>query len=343
MKKFLTSAMVALAAIGVVVPTVVSAQEDDFSTVMITDQGGVDDKSFNQSAWEGIQEWGQANGLEEGVNGYHYLQSNTDSDYITNLNNAISANFDLIFGIGFKLEAAVQQIAEQNPEQHFAMVDANVDLPNVVSANFKDHEAAFLAGVAAAMSTETNHVGFVGGVESVIIDRFEAGFVEGVKAVNPDVEISVEYVGSFADASQGKQLAAAMYANGADIIFQAAGDSGNGVFSEARDLVTADPSKNIYVIGVDRDQEEEGLVEVDGEERRLTLTSTLKGIGPAVKTLLDEAKAGNFQAGNRVFGLAEDGVGITEGQLSEDVLTALEDYKAQIIAGEIEIPETPER
>ncbi|XJS11554.1 BMP family protein [Aerococcaceae bacterium WGS1372] len=309
---------------------------------MITDQGGVDDKSFNQSAWTGLQAWGEEHGLEKGVNGFDYMESQSDSDYITNLNTAVQSGFDLIYGIGFKLEAALNDAAQQYPEQNFVIVDAVVDQPNVASINFKDHEAAFLAGVAAALTTETDHIGFVGGVEGVIIDRFEAGYVAGAKTVNPDINITVEYVGSFADAPKGRQLAAAMYANGADIIFQAAGDSGNGVFSEAKDLVSADPSRNLWVIGVDLDQTAEGIIEIDGEERGLTLTSTLKKIGEAMVTFTNETQAGDFKAGNQVFGLADGGVDLTDGNLSEEVLEEIESYRQQIIDGEIEIPEQPE-
>lgn len=345
MKKIFASLLAASALGAVVAPTYIVAQEEaqeSASIVMITDQGGVDDKSFNQSAWEGIVAYGEENGLEEGPGGYTYLQSNSDSDYITHLNSAVQAQFDLIAGIGFKLEAAIEEVSQQYPDNNFMIVDSFVDQPNVASINFRDNEAAFLAGVAAAMTTETNHIGFVGGIEGVIIDRFEAGFVAGAETVNPDIEITVEYVGSFADAPRGKQIAAAMYANDADVIFHAAGDSGNGVFSEAKDLVQNDPSMNIWVVGVDMDQEAEGIIEVDGEERHLTLTSTLKQVGEAVKSFVETTNSEGFQGGNQVFGLEDGGVGITDGNLSEDILTEIENYKQQIIDGDIEVPETPQ-
>lgn len=338
MKKFVSLASSALLVASFATPVLA---EEDFSTVMITDIGGVDDGSFNQSAWEGMVEFGEANGLERGVNGYEYLQSNSDSDFVTHLNTAVQSNFDLIFGIGFKLETAMREMAEQQPEKHFAIVDSVIDLPNVASLTFKDHEASFLAGVAAAMTTKTNKVGFVGGQEGFVIDRFEAGFVAGVEAINPDVEVVIEYAGSFGDAAKGKQIAAAMYANDVDIIFHASGDTGNGVFSEAKDIVTADPSREIYVIGVDRDQEAEGIVEIDGEERHLTLTSTLKQVGAAVKSFAEQTKAGNFEAGNKVYGLEDGGVGLTDGQLSEEVLAAVKEYSDKIIAGDIKVPEAP--
>lgn len=341
MKKSLALASTALLLAGFAAPAVVSAQ-DDFSVVMITDQGGVDDKSFNQSAWEGLQAWGEENGKERGVGGYDYLQSNSDSDYITNLNSAVQANFDISFGIGFKLETAINDVAQQFPDNHFAIVDSFVEQPNVASLNFKDHEAAFLAGVAAASTSETGHIGFIGGVEGVVIDRFEAGYVAGAKTINPDIQISVEYVGSFADAPRGRQLAAAMYANGADIIFQAAGESGNGVFSEAKDLVANDPSLNIWVVGVDMDQEAEGVIEIDGEERHLTLTSTIKQVGESVKLFIEKTQESGFEAGNTVYGLADGGVGITDGNMSEESLALVKEYSEKIVAGEVEIPETPE-
>lgn len=341
MKKSLALASTALLLAGFAAPAVVSAQ-DDFSVVMITDQGGVDDKSFNQSAWEGLQAWGEENGKERGVGGFDYLQSNSDSDYITNLNSAVQANFDITFGIGFKLETAINDVAQQFPDNHFAIVDSFVDQPNVASLNFKDHEAAFLAGVAAASTSETGHIGFIGGVEGVVIDRFEAGYVAGAKTINPDIQVSVEYVGSFADAPRGRQLAAAMYSNGADIIFQAAGESGNGVFSEAKDLVANDPSLNIWVVGVDMDQEAEGVIEIDGEERHLTLTSTLKQVGESVKLFIEKTQESGFEAGNTVYGLADGGVGITDGNMSEESLALVKEYSEKIVAGEVEIPETPE-
>lgn len=341
MKKSLALASTALLLAGFAAPAVVSAQ-DDFSVVMITDQGGVDDKSFNQSAWEGLQAWGEENGKERGVGGFDYLQSNSDSDYITNLNSAVQANFDISFGIGFKLETAINDVAQQFPDNHFAIVDSFVDQPNVASLNFKDHEAAFLAGVAAASTSETGHIGFIGGVEGVVIDRFEAGYVAGAKTINPDIQISVEYVGSFADAPRGRQLAAAMYTNGADIIFQAAGESGNGVFSEAKDLVANDPTLNIWVVGVDMDQEAEGVIEIDGEERHLTLTSTIKQVGESVKLFIEKTQESGFEAGNTVYGLADGGVGITDGNMSEESLALVKEYSEKIVAGEVEIPETPE-
>ena len=322
-----------------------AATDDNFTVAMITDVGGVDDKSFNQSAWEGLVAWGEENGKTKGVDGYDYIQSNADSEFVTNLNTAVNSNFDLIIGIGYKLQPAMQDVAKQNPDTKFAIIDDVITGENTVSVSFKDNEAAFLAGVAAAKTTKTNQVGFIGGQEGTVIDRFEAGFVAGVKSVNPDVAVKVEYVGSFGDAAGGKSKAAAMYASGIDVIYQAAGDSGNGVFSEAKDIVKADPSKEIWVIGVDRDQTEEGKLTLDdGTERNLTLASTLKGVGAATKDIATKTMNGEFPAGEvMTFGLAEDGVNLTDGQLTDDALKAVNDAKQQILDGTVTVPEAPEK
>lgn len=314
-------------------------KKGDFSAVIITDVGGVDDKSFNQGAWEGLTEWGKANGKTEGQGGYAYIQSNSDSDYITNLNIAINAEYNMIYGIGFKLADAITEVAKANPESNFAIVDSVVELPNVTSITFKDHEASFLAGVAAASTTKTNKVGFIGGMHGFVIDRFEAGFVAGVKAVNPEIEVDVQYADSFADSAKGKALAQAMYANNVDVIFHASGATGTGVFAEAKELVQADPSKEIWVIGVDQDQSAEGVVSAD---RNVTLTSTLKGVGTAVKEFANEAMKGNFHGGKSVvYGLKENGVGLTEGQLSAEAKAKIEEFKKMIIEGKQEVPEKP--
>ncbi|WP_027107746.1 BMP family lipoprotein [Lacticigenium naphthae] len=316
-----------------------SSANGEFSVVMVTDIGGVDDKSFNQSAWEGMEAWGEEHGLEEGSDGYTYIQSDDDSQFVTNLNTALQSDFDLIYGIGYKLQPAMADVATQNPDQHFVIIDEVIEEDNVASVLFKDHEAAFLAGVAAAETTQTDYVGFVGGQESAVIDRFEAGFVAGVEAVNEDITVDVQYAGSFGDAATGKQIAAGMFSNGADIIYHASGDTGNGVFSEAIDRMNAGSDNDLWVIGVDRDQSEEG----NYSDGNLTLTSTIKGVGQAVQDLANQSMEGNFPGGEiSNFGLADDGVDLVQGNLSDEAWASVEEYRQQIIDGEIEVPEAPQ-
>lgn len=317
--------------------------KDAISLLMISDQGGIDDKSYNQSAWEGVQAYGQEHGLDKGMNGYDYIHAQQDSEYISSLMQGINANFDLIVGLGFKLLAPFEEVAQQFPDHHFVIIDEESDLDNIASLNFKDNEAAFLAGVAAASTTKTKKVGFIGGMESFTIDRFRAGFEEGVKAVDPTIQIMVEHVGSFADPSRAKQQAAVMYSSGVDVIYQAAGNSGNGVFSEAKDIVQNSPDENIWVIGVDKDQHDEGIVEADGKTRSVTLTSTLKEVGNTLHQFANEVNEKGFTSDNRIYGLKEGGVNLTKGQLTKEVEELIETYRQKIIDGEINVPDTPQR
>ncbi|TWT04551.1 BMP family protein [Planomicrobium sp. CPCC 101079] len=316
-------------------------EASDFSVAMVTDVGGVDDKSFNQSAWEGLQQFGEENGLKKGDGGFDYLQSASDADYNTNLNNLIRRDFDVVFGIGFLMEGAVKEIAEQQKDAQLAIIDAVVDAPNVASVLFKEQEAAYLAGVAAALMTETNKVGFVGGQDIPVIERFEAGFLEGVAAVDNTIEVDVQYTGAFDKAELGKTTANRMYSAGADIVFHAAGGTGNGVFTEAKERKEADPDANIWVIGVDADQYDEGQV----GDANVTLTSALKEVDQAVIDIANKAKAGEFPGGETiVYGLAEDGVGLADsrGAIPEDKMAQIEEYKEKIASGEITVPETVE-
>ncbi|MBP2097618.1 BMP family lipoprotein [Enterococcus rivorum] len=309
------------------------------TVAIVTDIGGVDDKSFNQSAWEGLQEWGKKHDLKKGPKGYNYLQSKSDSEYVTNLNIAAGNGFKTVFGIGHKVRNAVEDVASQKKNVNFVIVDAVIDdLDNVASVVFKDNEAAFLAGIAAAETTKAEHVGFIGGQNGEVIDRFEAGFRQGVATVNPDIKVDVQYVGSFGDPAKAKSQAAAMYNDGVDIIYQAAGNSGNGVFSEAKDIKKRDKSKEIWVIGVDRDQSAEG--EIDGEN--VTLTSTIKGVGKAVIDISDKALENKFPGGEKlVFGLKEAGVDLSEGQLGEKTKESIKKYKQEIADGKLKVVEKP--
>ena len=192
--------------------------------------------------------------------------------------------------------------------------------------------------VAASMS-ESGKIGFVGGVNIPVINRFHAGFIAGAQAVNPDIEVQVNYTEAFDDASKGKIAANAMYSSGVDIIFHAAGGTGNGVFSEAKERKAKDANANIWVIGVDADQYAEGQVD---PSTNVTLTSMLKGVNNAVVDIATRTQNGEFPGGETiVYGLAEDGVGLADsrGAIPQKVLDLVEDYKGKIAAGEIEVPE----
>ena len=315
--------------------------ESNFSVAMVTDVGGVDDKSFNQSAWEGIKEFGEENGMKKGKGGYDYLQSASDADYATNLNSLVRNEFDLIYGIGFKLAADIKEVAEQRPDSQFAIVDEVVEADNVASITFKEEQGSFLVGVAAALSTESDKVGFVGGVDSELINKFEVGFIAGVKSINPDAEVIVQYANAFDKADIGKEIANSMYKQGVDVIYHAAGGTGNGVFTVATELKQADNDRNVWVIGVDRDQYEEGAV--PGTDLNVTLTSMVKRVDVAVKDLATRTMNGDFPGGETIrYGLDEEAIAVatTGDNMSEETVQVIEEWTAKIKAGEVKIPTT---
>ncbi|HLS60214.1 MAG TPA: BMP family protein [Virgibacillus sp.] len=309
----------------------------DYSVGLVTDVGGVDDKSFNQSSWEGLQEWGEEHGLEE-KEGYEYAQSDDESDYLPNLNRFVRNDFNLIFGIGFMLEDGINTIAEQHPDANFAIVDSVVDQPNVVSINFADHEGSFLVGVAAALKTETDKVGFIGGVDSETINKFEAGFVAGVKSIDSSIDVDVQYAGAFDAADDGKLIASNMYNNDVDIIYHSAGGTGNGVFAQAKDIKHNDPDRDVWVIGVDRDQYDEGVI----DDHNITLTSMLKRVDVAVQEVSNMGMEGEFPAGETLeFSIEDDGIGISlknEDALTDDIVDAIDEWKEKIVNGDVDVP-----
>ncbi|MDQ6420711.1 BMP family protein [Paenibacillus sp. LHD-117] len=300
----------------------------DFKIGMVTDVGGVNDKSFNQSAWEALQRVTAETGAET-----KFLESKGEADMEPNLNNFVREGFNLTWGIGFLFTDAITKVASENPDAKLAVIDAVVDAPNVTSVTFAEHEGSFLVGVVAGLMTKTDKIGFVGGMDIPVIKRFEAGFLAGVKAVKPDIKVNVVYTGAFDKPDLGKSAAATMYNSGIDIIFHASGGTGNGVFNEA-----ADRKKNgedVWVIGVDKDQSLEF-----GDE--VTLTSMMKGVETAVHKVSKDLIAGNFEGGKvQELGLKDDAVGLPETStknVPKDVLEKVEEYKGKIISGEITVP-----
>ncbi|MFS0749819.1 BMP family lipoprotein [Oceanobacillus sp. 1P07AA] len=313
----------------------------DYSIAMVTDIGGVDDKSFNQSAWEGISAWGEVNGLSKG-DGFDYAQSSDKADYMPNLTRFVRDEYDLVYGIGFELKEDIQKAAEQFPDTHFALVDDVVEADNAVGITFSEHQGSFLVGVAAAMKTTTDKVGFVGGVDSPLIKKFESGFIAGVKSVNPDIEVDVQYAESFADAAKGKLIATNMYDSGVDVIYHASGATGNGVFNQAKDIKQNDADRDVWVIGVDRDQHEEGVI----GDHNVTLTSMVKRVDVAVQDLANRGMNGDFPGGEILeYGIEDDAITVAttnEEAMTEDIISAVEEYQEKILNGDIEVPHTEE-
>lgn len=295
---------------------------------MVTDLGGVNDKSFNQSAWEALQKLSTDTGTD-----VKFLESKEDANYLTNINQFVGDKYDLTWGIGFLMGDAVKKAATDNPTAKLAIIDNVVDAPNVESVTFAENEGAYLVGVIAGKMTKTNKIGFVGGVDIPVIKRFEVGFKAGVKAVNPNATVIINYTGAFDKPDLGKAAAATIYNSGADIIFHAAGGTGDGVFNEAKERFKN--GNKVWVIGVDKDQ---SLTFGDD----VTLTSMLKRVDQAVYRVSKDVLAGNFAGGKTtVLGLKEDGVGIPDTSsknVPKDVLDLVEQYKQKIISGAITVP-----
>lgn len=295
---------------------------------MVTDVGGVNDKSFNQSAWEALQKLQKDTGAN-----VKYLQSKSDTDYIPNLNQFVKDNYNLTWGIGYIIGDSIKTVAQQNPNAKLGIIDNTVDLPNVKSVTFAEHEGSYLVGIVAGLMSKTGKVGFVGGIKIPVIERFEAGFKAGAAAANPNVKVLVNYTGAFDKPDLGKAAAATMYNDGADIIFHASGATGNGVFNEAKDRLKG--GKKVWVIGVDKDQSVEF-----GED--VTLTSMMKYVDNAVyqvsRELIDK---GAFDATPVTLGLKENGVGLppVNKNIPQDILAKVDEYRQKIIKGEITVPQ----
>ena len=318
-----------------------SGEAGKTSIALVTDGGGVDDKSFQQSAWEGLEKWGKENGVKQGKNGYTYYQSKSHADFKTNYDQAVSAGFKNIYGIGFQLTSTVNEEAKKHPDTNFMIVDDIAKKrDNVVSVTFKSEQSSYLAGVAAAKTTKTNKLGFVGGMESAVVKTFEAGFVAGAKSVNPDIQVDVQYVGSFTDAGKGKAIAASMYQNGTDVIFSAAGGAGAGVFTEAKDLNSEkNAADKVWVIGVDRDQNDDGAYTAKDGKSNFTLTSSVKKVGKAVVDVTEMAAKDKFPGGKQlVYGLDDKGVAVTRGNMSDEAWQAVQAAQKKIVDKEITVP-----
>jgi basic membrane protein A len=296
---------------------------------MVTDVGGLGDKSFNDSAYRGL-----LRAQEELHAGISVLQSRAVSDYEPNLSTLAQRGDTLIFAIGFLMHDSLNDVAPRFQSTHFAIIDSVVDQPNVTSVTFKEEESSFLAGVLAGLVTKRKSVAFLGGLQSPLIEKFRDGFEAGVKSVNPGAQILVKYTGSFDDVASGKEYASLLFDQGADIIYTAAGKCGLGAIDEVRNRPAG-----YYIIGVDSDQ--------DSLAPGKILTSALKHVDNAVFDLASQAAKGTIPAGRVVLGLKHGGVGLTAMTYTRSLVAAqtmatVARYRQAIIAGKIVVPSTPQ-
>jgi basic membrane protein A len=324
---------------------------ESFNVGLTFDIGGRGDQSFNDSAAAGIDRAFEELGIT-----FTEAEPNADGSNRAELLQLQADESALVIGVGFLFAEDVATVAPENPDTNFAviddaMLDFEVDPPaprceNCAGLTFAEEQGSFLVGAAAALNSQTGTVGFIGGVGGFgLIEKFQAGFEAGAKAVNPDITIIPQYIteapdfdGFFA-ADRAKEIALAMYDQGADVIYHAAGGSGAGLFEAAKERSESSGSK-VWAIGVDSDQYFTSSEEV----REYILTSMLKRVDVAVFEITKAQQDGTFAAGNTVYDLSVDGVGYsTSGDfLTEEQIATIEDYKQQIIDGAIEVPTVPE-
>ena len=291
---------------------------------MVTDVGGVNDKSFNQTSWEGLQ------ALDPEVFEVNYLESKTDADYQTNINTFIDEEYDLIICVGFMLADATREAAEANPDQLFAIIDdASIDLPNVACLMFAQEQASYLVGLVAGAVTESKTVGYVQGMVNDSMNLFGIGFIAGVLESCPEANVLQYNANSFTDIAAGSTAAKDMITKGADVIYQAAGGTGVGV-------INACDEGGIWAIGVDTDQSTLAPEHV--------LTSAMKRVDVASQDISKAVAEGNFTAGIHMYDLSNGGVDLapTRDHIPADVLETVEAAKAAIIAGEKSVPTSVE-
>ena len=325
MKKKVLAAVLSLSMIlstGVVAMADETKDPSEVKVGVITDVGGVNDGSFNQSAWEGLTRANEELGITT-----NYLESHTDSDYIPNLETFIDEEYDLIICIGYQLADAMREEAEANPDQKFAIVDdaTCADLDNVTCLMFEQAQASYLVGYVAGLTTKSNTIGFVLGMSTGVMNQFGYGYCAGALDANPDVKILQNNANSFGDTAAGKTAANNMIADGADVIFHAAGATGLGAIDACKEA-------GIWAIGVDSDQ---SVVAPD-----TILTSAMKRVDNACFDEAKEILEGGFTQGIQTFTLADGGVvnAPTTDNIDPEVLKKVDEVKEKIISGEIEVP-----
>ena len=302
--------------------------EEKLKVAMITDVAGVNDQSYNQSAWEGLERAGKELGVE-----VKYLESKQDSDYTTNVETLVDEDVDLIIGVGSKLGPTMEEAAKNYPEQKFAIVDETYDeIPsNLKSVLFKSEQASYLVGLIAGKMSETKNVGFIGGLDIPVINTFKYGYMAGVKTANADCEIQTQYANSFTDQAKGRAISSQMISKNADVIFIAGGDVGTGAIEAIKEA-------NKYGIGVDRDQSDLAPENI--------LSSAIKRVDVGVYETVKELLEGNFKGGtSTTYGLEEGGVGIadtTSNLVPQDVLDFVNEQIEKLKSGEISVPKTEE-
>ncbi len=295
---------------------------------LVLDKGGRDDKSFNAAAFKGATEAQKKLGIELKV-----VEASDDTAIEPSLRTFAQRGYPLVIGIGFVQSSAIEKVAKDFPKTQFLAIDCDVKLPNVRSVTFKEHEGSFLVGAIAALTSKTNSVGFIGGMDIPLIRRFQMGYKAGAETVNAKVKVVSQYVGSTSDAwknpTKAKELAASQYQKSVDVIFTAAGASGLGVFDAAEELKK-------FAIGVDSNQ--------NWVKPGRILTSMVKRVDFAVYDAIEKKATAKLETVSVSLGLKEDAVDFALDEhnkvlLTPEVLKKVNDFKQKIIKGTLKVPD----
>jgi basic membrane protein A len=316
---------------------------DDKSKIhvgIVFDIGGKDDRSFNAAAWEGVR---------RAAKDFPIVLRDVEPGDPTSIEPAMRAfaerGYDLIIGVGFAQTPIMEQVAKDYPKLNFAIIDGVSQLPNVASLIFKEHQGSYLVGIIAARTTRTGTLGFLGGMDIPLIHKFEVGYEEGARSINPNIRVIANYIGvtdaAWNDPVKGKELARSQIDRGADVIFTAAGNSGLGAFDAVEQAGKDEQGRaRRFVIGVDSNQ--------NWVKPGFVLTSMVKRVDNAVYQIVNDKVNNKFQGGLHVYGLENDGVGYAFDQYNQDLIppevkAEAEAAKQKIISGQIQVTDAMEK
>jgi basic membrane protein A len=310
------------------------ASKSDLMVGLAYDIGGRGDQSFNDSAAAGLDKAKADFGIE--TKEAEASQGESESAKEERLRALAGAGYNPVIAVGFAYSGAVAKVAKEMTDTQFAIIDDSAAVgENITNLLFAENEGSYLVGVAAALKSKANNIGFVGGVDVPLIHKFQAGYEAGAKAVKPDIKIQVKYLtqppdfSGFGDPAKGKTAAAGMFDAGADVVFHAAGGSGGGVFDAAK-------AAKGWGIGVDSDQ----YKTADPTVKDVILTSMLKKVDVAVYDFIEGATKDQYADAPKVYNLKAGGVDYsTSGGFVDDIKSKIDEYKAKIISGEITVPE----
>ena len=296
LKVLLLSTAVSVGAWGCAKNENISTEKENYKVGLVLSIGGVNDESFNQSAWEGALKASEEYGVE-----VSYLEANSESDYTPNIETLIDRDTDLIVGVGYQVGTSIKEAVEVYPDQNFVMIDETYEegeeIPNNIRPiTFNEKEAGYLVGLIAGKTTKTNVISCIGGFDIPSLTPFFEGYEEGAKEVNPNIKVLKQYINSFTDASKGKVSAQQMInSNNADVIFMATGGGNMGIIEAINE------ADNVKGIGVDMPMSylSENII-----------SSALKNVGAGLKSTIKDYVEGNFNGGNEVkYDLTNGGVG----------------------------------